>query len=101
MEHTHTTIRTRPDGKDCPVGCVHCGIGAGPDKPGALTGKRLAASAAGAFLAPLILAALAATLCPPGAKPLAAVVGLVAGALIAPTAVRRLARPAETHEEIQ
>ncbi len=101
MEHAHTTIRKRPDGKDCPVGCVHCGIGAGPDKPGALAGTRLAGAAAAAFLAPLILAAVAATLCPPGAKPLAAVVGLVAGALIAPAAARRLGRPAETHEEIQ
>ena len=101
MEQTHTTIRERPDGKECPVGCVHCGIGKGPDKPGALAGKRLVATAMAAFLGPLMLAVLAATLCPPGAKPLAAVVGLVAGALMASVVVRQFSRPVTTNEEIQ
>ena len=89
----------RPTGPCAPV-CSHCRMDAScPAEPGALSGWRLTATAAGVFLLPLGLAAAGAALC--GQQPtwqfLGALAGLVVGlvgAVVVARCVRRAGKEA-------
>ncbi|MBS3734687.1 MAG: hypothetical protein KGY99_07150 [Phycisphaerae bacterium] len=87
MAHTHDTHGT------CPGQCGHC-VGTSPGDRVALRGARLALVSAGAFLLPLILGIVGASLISgsPAAKFAGAAGGLAAGLILAAVVSRRAAR---------